>query len=788
MNIWMINHYAVPPALYPLARTTNFAKCLMEMGHTVTIFAASTVHNSSVNLISGKEKFREETVDGVRYVYVKTRSYAGNGKNRIVNMFEFARRLPGVCSRFERPDAVIASSATPPACMSGLKLAKKYGCVSVADITDLWPESFAALGLIKRGNPLLIPMYAYEKRMYKKADAIVFSMEGGRDYIMDKRWDRSHGGPVDLNKVYHIGNGVDLEKFRKDLLESDYSDCDLENEDLFKVVYTGSIRTANRVGELVNVAKALKEKKADNIKILIWGEGDRRDRISRDIDSEGLTNIVIKGGVPKTAIPGILSGSDLNIYLLADSPLYRYGHSLNKSFEYLASCRPILAGSASAYSVVDRYQCGVCLSKFSPEEMADEIIRFSEMPKEEYDKYCESASKAAENFDFKILTKKLINIISRQDVEHKDKDRLNILAIGYNDYRFSGRIRAMIRLADRLGDAVSVLHTGEDGAVKANGRYYHTGEGNMGFLSFVSLAKRTAKALPGIDILMVFDRRSSVPGYRIAKKYLPKFIVQDMAELYDIRKVKNFTGKAGCFFEHRMLKKADIVICANEARRDYMERHYDYGCKYLIYENSGWLEYSDEVDFAALERRFHPMLDNEKVKIVSTAGTSLERGTDRLVGCMPALRDTAALYLVGGGTDRDNDTVIGLIEELGVSDAVHVIGRLGQNELKYFLSRCDIGAVIYSKDDLNNIYCSSGKLYEYAYEGLPIAATDNEPLARLCTEKGIGASGPDLEDSIRTVISDYEYYKKNVLSFREEFSRQHLIEELGLKILDEMKR
>lgn len=31
MNIWLINHYAVPPRYYPLARQANFTKYLMRM-------------------------------------------------------------------------------------------------------------------------------------------------------------------------------------------------------------------------------------------------------------------------------------------------------------------------------------------------------------------------------------------------------------------------------------------------------------------------------------------------------------------------------------------------------------------------------------------------------------------------------------------------------------------------------------------------------------------------------------------------------------------------------------
>ena len=79
MNIWLINHYAVPPQHYPLARPTNFAKYLMQMGHTVKVFAASTVHNSDKNLITDGAPYREEVVDGVSYVYIKCRDYQGDG-------------------------------------------------------------------------------------------------------------------------------------------------------------------------------------------------------------------------------------------------------------------------------------------------------------------------------------------------------------------------------------------------------------------------------------------------------------------------------------------------------------------------------------------------------------------------------------------------------------------------------------------------------------------------------------------------------------------------------------
>ena len=71
-------------------------------------------------------------------------------------------------------------------------------------------------------------------------------MEGGRDYIIKKNMSLENGGRVDLKKVYHINNGVDLESFEYNKKNISIEDNDLESE-CFKVIYAGSIRQVNNV-------------------------------------------------------------------------------------------------------------------------------------------------------------------------------------------------------------------------------------------------------------------------------------------------------------------------------------------------------------------------------------------------------------------------------------------------------------------------------------------------------------------------------------------------------------
>jgi glycosyltransferase involved in cell wall biosynthesis len=408
MNIWLINHYAVPIKYYPLARTTNFAKYLIRQGHNVTIFAASAVHNSDVNLISDKSVFAEITDDSIKYVLINTSQYKGNGISRIINMFQFAYRLPKVCNKFKKPDIIMASSATPLACMAGIKLSKKYKCKCIAEVSDLWPESFVEYGLISRNNLLLKLMYMYEKQMYKKADKIIFTMEGGKDYIVEKKWDIEHGGPIDLKKIHYINNGVDLEAFSMNLDHYWLDDDDLDNKGSFKVVYVGSIRKANNLNKIIETAWLIKNR---NVRFLLWGAGDEVEPLKNKIKEQKISNVVFKGQVDKKFIPSILSRSDLNFFILNGSELFRFGLSLNKSFDYIASGKPLLIIGKASYSLVDKYHCGVHIDSLDPKKIADDIDRFVNLPRIEYETHCKNALIAAQEFDFKKLTNKLLSIM-----------------------------------------------------------------------------------------------------------------------------------------------------------------------------------------------------------------------------------------------------------------------------------------------------------------------------------------------------------------------------------------
>ena len=404
MNIWLINHYAVPPKYYPLARPANFAKYLMAMGHTVTIFAASSVHNSTMNLITDGRRWREETVDGVHYVYIKCCDYQGSGLKRIYNICEFAWKLPGVCKHFPKPDAIVATSMPPTSCAMGVHLGRKWGCKTVAEIADLWPESIVAYGIAGPHNPAVLALRRLEKWIYKKADALIFTMEGAYDYIVEQGWEKE----IPRAKVHYINNGVDLEQFDYNKEHFRVEDADLDEPETFKVVYTGSIRKVNNLGLLLDAAKNVKDSR---VKFLIWGDGDERAALEQRVREEHIGNVVFKGKVEKKYIPSIVSRADLNFAHNDPSPLFRFGISFNKLFDYLAAGKPVLCDFPCPYNPAVTYGAGIEATDTQPQQIAKAIDALVTSAEQEWQSYCANARRAAEDYDFKRLTDKLIAVI-----------------------------------------------------------------------------------------------------------------------------------------------------------------------------------------------------------------------------------------------------------------------------------------------------------------------------------------------------------------------------------------
>ncbi len=393
-----------------------FAKYLIRDGYQPTIFCANTRHNTKNQLIKiERGKWNTNEIDGIPFVFVKTTNYLSNGLDRVRNMYSFYRNIFLVAKEYAdaygSPDVVLASSVHPLTLVAGIKIAKRFGVQCICEVRDLWPESIIAYGKMRSSSVLAKLLYAGEKWIYKKADKLIFTMEGGKDYIIDKGWDKEHRGPIDIEKVYHINNGVDLEDFEHNRNSHIIEDEDLKNDDLFKVVYTGSIRRVNKVGKLLDAAKLITNKK---IRFLIWGDGDELASLKKRIIDEKIDNVIFKGWVEKKYIPYITSKAQLNVICGDNIPLFRYGVSMNKLFDYFAARKPILVTFKAGKSLIEKYMVGVELTSSDPLTIAKSVVDLVDNGQEMCTRYSMNTESAAREYSFDNLTRRLIEIIEME--------------------------------------------------------------------------------------------------------------------------------------------------------------------------------------------------------------------------------------------------------------------------------------------------------------------------------------------------------------------------------------
>ena len=412
-RFWIFNHYATTPLTGPLLRHYYFAEYLKERNIETTVFAANELHQTGGCVDTHGKPYLRTEEEGVPFVFVKTSKYEGNGISRVKNMVSFFLGLlkisKGYAKQYGKPDVIMGSSAHPLTSIAGILVARRFRVPAIVEVRDLWPEAIFSFGKVKMNSLVGRLLSAGEKWMYVHADAIVFTKEGDVDHIKEMGWDKDHGGKIDLAKCHYINNGVNLKDYYASIEKDILKDPDLE-DDSFKVVYTGTVRPVNNVGNLLDTAKLLKDKK--DIKFLIFGGGSELEKLEKRVQDEHIDNVIFKGFVEKKYIPYILSRSSVNVLNYSQANYnWSRGNSSNKLFEYMASGKPIISTVKMGYCILDKYQCGLSLDECTAKALAEQILKIHDMPEEAYAQMAENAKNGAKDFDFPVLTRKLYQVI-----------------------------------------------------------------------------------------------------------------------------------------------------------------------------------------------------------------------------------------------------------------------------------------------------------------------------------------------------------------------------------------
>lgn len=364
---WILNHYAAEPGGVGGTRHFHLAEGLVRHGWRATIIASSVELNSGRQRLAPGEKVRLDDCGSVPFLWVRVPEHEGNGGGRLMNMLAYSLRvlLPSYTRDLPHPEIVVGSSVHPFAALSGAILARRHKVPFVFEVRDLWPQTLIDLGRIRENGLTANIMRWMERWLYRRAERIVVLLPKAVDYIAPLG--------IDPDKVVWVPNGVDLSLFARRSQDAG------ESAEAATLMYFGAHGEANGLDNVLRAMAVLQER-GSKIRLRLIGDGPKKPQLQALASSLGLNNTTFEPPVPKARVPALASEADMFVFNLVDAPVFRYGISSNKLFDFLAAQRPIVFCCDAANNPVEEAGAGLTVPPGEPEALADAIDDLAAMP------------------------------------------------------------------------------------------------------------------------------------------------------------------------------------------------------------------------------------------------------------------------------------------------------------------------------------------------------------------------------------------------------------------------
>jgi glycosyltransferase involved in cell wall biosynthesis len=359
--VWFVNQYAGSPSHGMEFRHYELGRQLVALGHRVVIISGSYSHLfTSQPTASGT--YQLEEIDGLTYCWVKVPSYRrAISLRRLLSMVAFTVRLYRLpVRRLPVPDAIVVSSPSLFPILPAERWARQLQARLVFEVRDVWPLTLQELGGLSSRHPLIAIMSWFENRAYRVAEAVVSVLPAARPHL------ESHG--MTPSKLTVIPNGVSsdaLAEARGPVPERVQAET---ARHAFTVGFVGTLGSANALEALLGAARLLAD---EDIGFVLVGQGSEGERL-RSLAAD-LGNVAFVGPIPKDEVPATLRCFDVCYVGYHESPLYRFGISPNKVFDYMAAARPIILAATAANDPVRDAGCGLTVAPDDPAALATAI-------------------------------------------------------------------------------------------------------------------------------------------------------------------------------------------------------------------------------------------------------------------------------------------------------------------------------------------------------------------------------------------------------------------------------
>ena len=324
--IW-VNQFALLPGDGGGTRHFELGRELVRKGWRVSILASDFhLHARKYTRRADASDRRaiREMHEGVEFRWLWAAPYRHNDWRRARNWLSFYRSVMREAAGTDRPDVVIGSSPQIFAARAARALARRSGARFVFEVRDLWPESLVAAGG-RRGAAYAVLSYV-ANGLYRDAYRILVLSRGTGDYLVRRG--------IEASKIIHVPNGVDVSSVRP----AHRAERPLHVGATLKLIYAGAHGPANGLECVLDAAQLVPEE----VLFQLVGDGPAKAQLRGEAERRGLTNVEFHDPVSRDELVKRLNEADAGLMILKDAPLFSFGVSPNKLFDYLAAALPVI--------------------------------------------------------------------------------------------------------------------------------------------------------------------------------------------------------------------------------------------------------------------------------------------------------------------------------------------------------------------------------------------------------------------------------------------------------------
>ena len=369
MRILFLTHYFPPEVNAPATRTHEHCREWVRAGHEVHVVTCIPSHPAGKPFAGYRQRwYQHETVDGIHVHRVWTYLAANRGVlRRTVNYLSFVPSAFQRACRLGRFDVVIGTSPQFFCALAAWAAARVRGTPWIFELRDLWPESIAAVGAMRRSIALRT-MERLELRLYRDAAAVACV---SRAFMRNLA---SRG--IDGAKLSYVPNGIVPEFWRSGSRQEARRELGLTDGEVL-VSYVGTVGLAHGLGSVIEAASDLR-RRTPRVRFLIAGAGAQLDAVRAMAAERGLDNVRFTGLVGRERVPSLLAASDVMLVTLTAAEVFKTVLP-SKMFEAMAAERAVvLAVDGEARELLERSGGGLACTPGDASALADAIVRLAE--------------------------------------------------------------------------------------------------------------------------------------------------------------------------------------------------------------------------------------------------------------------------------------------------------------------------------------------------------------------------------------------------------------------------